>query len=603
MEIGGRYWGGGKCRFTVWAPFSERVSVCTLEPEEKEIQGIVDTLGYWHFEAEDLFPGATYLFRLNADTLRPDPASHFQPQGVHGPSQIVDHAYPWSDSGWSGIPMKEMIVYELHVGTFTEEGTFEAIIPRLKELHDLGITALEIMPVGQFPGNRNWGYDGVYPFAVQNSYGGPKSFKRLIDSCHARGLAVILDVIYNHLGPEGNYLSEFGPYFSDKYKTPWGKAINFDDVHSDEVRNFFFENAISWLRDYHVDALRLDAVHAIYDMSARPFLQELAEKVANYSQKNRRCYLIAESDQNDVRLVNPAERGGYGIDAQWCDDMHHSLHALITGERQGYYEDFGRIEDLTKALREGFVYSWRYSKYRNRHHGSSSQDVPAHKFVVSSQNHDQVGNRMLGERLSKLVSFEALKLAAGVIILSPYIPLIFMGEEYAEESPFQYFVSHSDPELVKAIRSGRIKEFNTTVEPPDPQDHETFIKSRISWQKRNTGKHRVMFEFYRRLISLRKKIPAISNLNKDYLEVSSSDNLIFLRRWHDNSVALCIMNFNDIDSCFRLNSEDTKWKKDIDSSDADWYGPGSSMPDYIKRAGKFHIKPLSFVLYERDDDV
>lgn len=602
MEIGARYKGKGQCWFTVWAPFSADVALRIVGPEERMIQGKRDSLGYWHFEAEDLFPGATYLFLLDHSTLRPDPASHFQPMGVHGPSQVVDHAYPWSDAGWPGLSQEEMIVYELHVGTFTEEGSFEAIVSRLKDLHDLGITALEIMPVGQFPGERNWGYDGAYPFAVQSSYGGPPGLKRLVDACHGQGMAVILDVIYNHVGPEGNYLHEFGPYFTEKYVTPWGNAINFDDAHSDEVRNFFIENALYWFRNFHVDSLRLDAIHAIHDMSARPFLQELSERVADFSAGKREFYLIAESDQDDVRIINPSKKGGYGIDAVWCDDLHHALHALLTGERIGYYQDFGKVEDLGKALREGFVYSWVYSNYRKRHHGSSSSDQPGSRFVVFSQNHDQIGNRPFGERLSNLVSFEALKLAAGTVILSPYIPLIFMGEEYADPAPFQYFVSHSELELVKAVRAGRKKEFGAAVEPPDPFSPETFLRSRVSWQKRHIGKHRVMLEFYGRMLRLRKEVPALANPSKDCQEIRARDNLIFLRRWQGSSIVFCIMNFNKFDVDFKLDLKDRSWKKTIDSADGGWNGPGSSMPERIEQT-EFHIRPLSFALYENEDKV
>jgi maltooligosyltrehalose trehalohydrolase len=363
------------------------------------------------------------------------------------------------------------------------------------------------------------------------------------------------------------------------------------------VRNFFIENALYWFRDSHVDALRLDAVHAIHDMSARPFLQELSEKVADFSARERKLYLIAESDQNDVRIMNPPDKGGHGIDAQWCDDLHHALHALLTGERSGYYQDFGKVEDLAKALQEGFVYSWVYSNFRKRHHGSSSLATPGCKFFVFSQNHDQVGNRSLGDRLSMLVAFEALKLAAGAVILSPYIPLLFMGEEYAEETPFLYFVSHSDPELVKATREGRRLEFKSSEVPPDPQDTETFLRSRISWQKRHVGRHRVMLEFYRRLIRMRKEIPALSHLRKDCLEVFTKDGLIFLRRWCGSGTVLCIMNFGKTQADFRFDFGKKEWKKVIDSADARWMGPGTSMPVLIKQTEKFQIKPQSFVIY------
>ncbi|MFH1703950.1 MAG: alpha-amylase family glycosyl hydrolase, partial [Nitrospirota bacterium] len=359
MKIGAYYLGNGKCKFVVWAPFLDQVQVKFASLHKKNISMEKDTKGHWKTVVENVFPGTRYLYILGDKTEKPDPASHFQPEGVHGPSQIVDHsAFDWEDSKWKGIPLSEMIMYELHVGTFTSKGTFESIIPRLDGLLDLGINAIEIMPVSQFSGDRNWGYDGVYPFAVQNSYGGPEGLKRLVNECHKKGIAVILDVVYNHLGPEGNYLWDYGPYFTGKYKTPWGIAINFDDAYSNEVRDFFIENALHWFKNYHIDALRLDAIHGISDLSAKPFLQELAEKVEEFSlQEGRKFYLIAESDLNDSMVIKPRELGGYGIDAQWCDDFHHCLHTLVTGESQGYYVDFGKLEYLVKSLREGFVYS------------------------------------------------------------------------------------------------------------------------------------------------------------------------------------------------------------------------------------------------------
>lgn len=599
MKIGAGYRGNGKCSFAVWAPFSGDVTLAIIGTEKREVHSKKNDQGYWIFEVDDVSPGTKYFYRLDGSLDRPDPASHSQPDGVHGPSQVVDHQYPWHDRLWRGIPLDEMIIYELHIGTFTKEGTFDAVIPRLEELKDMGINALQIMPVGQFPGTRNWGYDVAYPFAVQNSYGGPDGFKRLIDACHVRELAVILDVVYNHLGPEGTYLADFGPYFTDKYRTPWGRAINFDDACSDEVREFFFENALHWFRDYHLDALRLDAVHAVFDMSARPFLKELAERVSQLSERDRRRYLIAESDLNDVRVIDSGDRNGLGIDAQWCDDLHHALHTLLTGEHGGYYQDFGGIEDLVKALREGFVYSWNFSKYRKKHHGSSSLRLPPGKFIVSSQNHDQVGNRPLGDRLSSLVSFEALKLAAGVVMLSPYIPQIFMGEEYAEDSPFLYFVSYSDSVLAEATREGRKKEFASLVEPPDPQDPSTFFRSRIGWQKREEGRHRVVLNFYKKLIRLRKEVPALCHLCKEFQEVSSEDGIILLKRRHGSSETMCLMNFRQAESAFRLNPETETWKKLIDSSETVWDGPGSDLPYVISQAERFYIKPQSFLLYEK----
>ncbi|NIO20211.1 MAG: malto-oligosyltrehalose trehalohydrolase, partial [Candidatus Aenigmarchaeota archaeon] len=360
MRIGPHYIGNGRCEFSIWAPFLKDVAIKMVSPEERLIPMSRYKNGYWKVVVDDVFPRTLYFYRLERSLDRPDPASNFQPEGVHGPSQIVDHsAFQWEDKNWRGINLENMIIYELHVGTFTNEGTFDAIIPRLDDLCDLGINAINIMPVAQFPGERNWGYDGVHPFAVQNSYGGLEGLKRLVNACHKRGIAIILDVVYNHLGPEGNYLGDFGPYFTEKYKTPWGSAINFDDAYSDEVRNFFIENALYWFLHYHVDGLRLDAVHAIYDMSAKPFLHEVAERVEDFSNEyGRKFYLIAESNLNDVKVITRRKFGGYGINAQWCDDFHHSLHTLLTDEKTGYYIDFGNMEQFVKALREGFVISW-----------------------------------------------------------------------------------------------------------------------------------------------------------------------------------------------------------------------------------------------------
>jgi len=386
--------------------------------------------GYHEALVTDVEPGERYFFRLPQDKDRPDPASRLQPDGVHGPSQVVPREFAWRDEGWQGLPIENYIIYELHVGLFTAAGTFAALISQLDYLVELGITALELMPVAQFPGRRNWGYDSVFPFAAQNSYGGPEGLKKLVDACHRRGLAVILDVVYNHLGPEGNYFMDFAPYFTDRYQTPWGRALNFDGADSDEVRYFFIQNALQWVGEFHVDALRVDAVHAIMDRSPITFIEQLAEAVKREATRlDRQIYLIAESADNNARLVRERERGGYGLDAQWNDDFHHCLRTLLTGELDGYYRDYGEFYQLLKAYREGFVYSGEYSEFRRRSHGSTSRDIPPRCFVVFAQNHDQVGNRCLGDRLSASVTLEDLKLAAGLTLLSPYIPLLFMGEE------------------------------------------------------------------------------------------------------------------------------------------------------------------------------
>jgi len=607
QNIGVQSSGKNTWTFYLWAPLLDRVELKIIYPEKKIIPMDKGDHGYWKLDVDNL-PGDTrYFFRLEKGIDRPDPVSHWQPESVHGPSQIVDHGrFKWSDSSWKGIELYEMIMYELHVGAFTQEGTFEAVINRLDELQELGINALSIMPVAQFPGERNWGYDAAYPFAVQNSYGGPDGLKTLVNACHKQNMAVILDVVYNHLGPEGNYLGEYAPYFTDKYTTPWGMAVNFDQAYSDGVRNYFIQNALHWFRNYHIDALRLDAVHAIIDMSAYPFLAHLAEEVESFSNTmGRKFYLIAESDLNDARILRPRAQGGMGIDAQWNDDFHHALHALLTGEKAGYYRDFGEVSHYAKALNEGYVFTWQYSDYRKRHHGSASQDRPAAQFVVFSQNHDQVGNRMKGERLSTLVSFEALKLAAGLVILSPYIPLFFMGEEYGENAPFLYFVSHSDPDLIEAVRQGRAEEFKTfnwKEPPPDPQSVQMFNRSKLNWQKRNQETNRRLREYYHFLIQLRKTVPALYHLDKKYISmhVLHQDKvLIFKRNWKKSRV-LIIINFNEKKKTVRFTFFSGRWKKLADSSDHQWRGPGSLLPEYLFKGEKYTLRPTSVSIYQEE---
>lgn len=606
MMVGARLFGGGRCNFTVWAPHRRAVELKLVAPQERLVKMEDAGDGYWTLTLQDVQAKIRYFYRLDESIERADPASNFQPEGVHGPSEVVDHAsFGWTDNGWSGVALEDMVVYELHVGTFTSDGTFASVIGRLKDLKELGVNAVEIMPVAQFPGDRNWGYDGAYPYAVQNSYGGPDGLKELVNACHRGDMAVILDVVYNHLGPEGNYLGDFGPYFTDKYKTPWGQAINFDGAYSDQVRSFFIENALYWLGDYHIDALRLDALHAIVDMSAKHFIEELTERVEQFSkQSGRSHYLIGESDLNDIRLIKPRRSGGYGLDAQWSDDFHHSLHALLTHEDNGYYRDFGSIRDLAKAFREGFVYTWQYSKHRKRHHGASSKGRPAKQFVVCIQNHDQVGNRMLAERLSALVDFEALKLAAGAVILSPYVPLLFMGEEYGEDSPFRYFVSHSDEKLIRAVRQGRRKEFESFAWQsakggPDPQALSTFEVSKLKWERRTTGRHAVLLDFYRRLIYLRRGFPAPADKTVIRVRcIPKKDILLWRRRFVDREIQ-CVMNFSRQRQQLKLYSPRTTWAKILDSAEAKWLGPGSSVPASVLGKESVSVPSTSIVLFER----
>jgi len=585
MKTGAQYLGKNRCEFTVWAPLPDRVDLVIRTPKERAIEMARDDRGYWRATVDAVCPGTLYCYRLNGDKLRPDPASHSQPQGVHGPSEVLDHAaFAWCDRAWAGIPFHRMVIYEIHTGTFTPEGTFSAIIPRLDELAELGVTAIELMPVAQFPGTRNWGYDGAYPYAVQTSYGGPEALKRLIDACHSRGLAAVLDVVYNHLGPEGCYMREFGPYFTEKYLTPWGNALNYDDLDSDQVRDFFIENALHWFEHYHFDALRLDAVDYISTVSAKPFLQELAERTGEFCrQAGRKHYLTAEMDLNDNRYVAPVENGGYGIDVQWCDDFHHALFSALTGYRRCYYSDFGTIEQLAESIRGGYVYTWEYSPFRRRHRGSSPDGIRADQLVVFAQNHDQVGNRVAAERLSVQVPFEALKLAAACYLLAPYVPLVFMGEEYAEEAPFFYFISHADPELVDAVRAGHRKglnAFDDPGEPADPFSEQTFLRSKLHWELRSVGRHRVLLEWYRTLLRLRRQTPAFAHLDKQCVEVKATEErrLIVVRRWHNASHAACLLNFSECETDSELDLPEGAWTKALDSSEEVWGGAGVAVP-------------------------
>lgn len=505
----------GGTRFSVWAPNARKVEVAV------GCDGAVRTFplsrgpdGVHGGTVPDAPAGSDYAYRLDGGPDRPDPVSRWRPFGVHGPTRVVDPAaFRWTDAGWRGLERADLLIYELHVGTFSRAGTFDGVIERLPALRDLGVTAIEIMPVSQFPGNRNWGYDGVSPYAVQSTYGGPDGLKRLVDMAHRVGLAVLLDVVYNHLGPEGNYLREFGPYFSDRYRTAWGEGLNLDGPDSDEVRRYVVDNAVYWVTEYHLDGLRLDAVDRVVDLSPVHIAEELGAAVhAAGESLGRRTLVIAEIDANDPRWVRPREMGGYGLDAHWSDDFHHAVHVALTGERAGYYADFIEPGAVAKVLAERYVNDGRYSPYRRRRHGRPAADVPADRFVVAIQNHDQTGNRARGERLSTLVSPEALRLAAALLLLSPYLPLLFMGEEHGETNPFLYFVSHGDPGLIEAVRKGRQEEFASfgwarTV--PDPQAEETFEASRPDWARATSGDGGRMLALYRELLRLRRTEPAL----------------------------------------------------------------------------------------------
>lgn len=498
----------------VWAPQSRTVA---LACNERHYDMIPNGDGTWTLSAPFLSHGTDYAFLIDGQGPYPDPRSPWQPDGVHGNSRWVEHErFAWNDSGWQPPPLSAAIIYELHIGTFTPEGTFDGTIAHLDNLVDLGITHVELMPVAAFSGSRGWGYDGVALFAPHHSYGQPEGLKRLVDACHQRGLAVLLDVVYNHLGPTGNYLGRYGPYFTERYATPWGAAVNLDGACSDPVRRFFIDNALMWMRDYHIDGLRIDAVHAFADTSAIHFLEQLsAETRQLQAHLGRHLVLIAESDLNDPRVVRPPAAGGYGIDAQWNEDFHHALHAVLTGERQGYYRDFGRLTDLAKVLNRGLVYDGCYSVYRRRRHGRPVEGITGHSFVGCLQNHDQVGNRALGDRMGQLISTGRLKIGATLLLTAPFIPMLFQGEEWGAKTPFLYFTDHQDPELAEAVRQGRRREFVAfgwvPEQIPDPQDPQTFSRSKLDWREAQRPPHSDILQWYRALIQLRRRYPTLTD--------------------------------------------------------------------------------------------
>jgi maltooligosyltrehalose trehalohydrolase len=553
----------------VWAPTAQSV---WLHAHAEKISLRSDGAGWWTSDRISWDANDEYMLSVNDGPPRPDPRSAWQPHGVHGSSRIVDHTtFQWSDRGFQARPLSSAIIYELHIGTFSEAGTFDGAIAHLDHLLDLGITHVELMPVVEFPGKFGWGYDGVCLFAPASFYGGPDGLKRLVDACHQRGLAVILDVVYNHLGPVGNYLSEFGPYFSENHHTPWGRAINFDGPHSDGVRRFFCDNALMWLEHYHFDALRLDAVHAILDTTAFPFLEQLAlevEQLGAYT--GRHLALIAESDLNDPRLSRAHEAGGFGLDAQWCDDFHHALHTVISGERNGYYEDFGSLETLAHAFEHPYVYTGQASHFRRRSHGRMAHELSAHRFVTYTQNHDQIGNRAKGDRLAHGVSLNRAKVAAALLFASPYIPQIFQGEEWNSTSPFFYFADWSEvPELASAVLKGRREEFAQFGWQPedllDPTLSTTLDQSKLHWDELSQENHAQMFAWYQRLIALRREWRELTDgrLQKVWTDYDEQQRWLMIRR----DTILIIVNLADTCREVRL-PQDVGWHTVLSSIDS-----------------------------------
>ena len=595
QPLGATWLGGGKTSFLVWAPHAKQVDLQLVAPSKRSVAMGSLPRGYFYVVA-DAAPGTRYLYCLDSEKQRPDPASRLQPEGVHGPSEVVEPQFEWSRTGWRGIPLETYVFYELHVPAFTPAGTLDAIIPRLSTLKDLGITAIEIMPVQEYPGDRNWGYDGTYPYSVHHSYGGPAALKRLVNACHQHSLAVVLDVVYNHLGPEGNYFADFAPYFTGIYHTPWGNAINYDGAGSDEIRRYFLGNALQWVDEFRIDALRLDAVHAIVDPSARPFLHQLADVVHERArQLGRDVHLIAESDRNDSNVIRPAQEGGWSMDASWNDDFHHALHVALTGEKNGYFVDFHGVEDLARSLREGYVFSGQYSEHRQRSHGNSSIGVPGKRFVVCAQNHDQVGNRMIGDRLSQALSFERLKLAAAAVLLSPFLPLLFMGEEYGETAPFSYFVSHEDPRLIEAVRQGRTSEFKAfewNGSLPDPESEDTFASSKLNWELQTKDRHHLLWEFHRELFRMRREIPALASLDLERLDATMLPNgkTLMIRRGSKGSRVITVLQFAEHAETIAVEIPPGRWQKVLDSATPRWGSAGSQIPEVLESAGKVHLQ-------------
>ncbi len=612
LQVGASCLHGGGVRFHVWAPRCRSVAVHVVGPVPQEPAGMAPVGGGWfELTLETLREGARYVYVLDGQRERPDPASRAQPDGVHGPSEVVDTGvFAWTDEGWRGLALRDMVIYELHVGTFTSEGTFDAVIPRLERLRDLGVTAVELMPVASFPGSWNWGYDGVALFAPQRTYGGPAGLQRLVDACHGAGLAVVLDVVYNHLGPEGNYLGEFGPYFTDRYRTPWGQAINYDGDDSREVRDFFIANALYWIREYHIDSLRLDAIHGIFDASPVHILRELNDAVERLAHGlDRIVPVVAESDLNDRRVIDPVRRDGYGLAGQWSDDFHHCLHTLLTGERNGYYADFGSLKQLAKAYTDGFVYDGQHSSFRGRSHGTPTRDVPADQFVVCAQNHDQVGNRAKGERLSSLVDFEALKLAASAVLLAPCIPLFFMGEEYGERAPFLFFTDFGDPALRAAVSRGRREEFTAfgwTGEVPDPQDPSSFTRSKSDWSLQIQEPHCWLWQYYRTLLALRREHRVLGAVGKRHLDAREAGErtLLLHRRGPGGAAAFFVLHFAPEASTLRLRVPPGPWRRLVDTAEERFGGLGAKSPVLLpfrrSRWAEIEIAAYGAVLYLRE---
>jgi maltooligosyltrehalose trehalohydrolase len=595
----------------VWAPRSEAVSVRLGDGRTEPLEAADQ--GYHHGIVADCPAGSRYRYVLDDGRAFADPASRHQPEGVLGPSEVVDlAAHRWRDGSYRPRPLFEHVISELHVGTATTEGTLDAAVDWLDHLADVGITALELLPISQFAGARNWGYDGVLPFSVHDTYGGPAALQRFVDECHGRGLAVILDVVYNHIGPVGNVLGDFGPYFTERYKTPWGPALNFDGRGSDHVRSFFLATVTQWFVDFHVDALRLDAIHSIVDGTAIPFLAELTALSAHLGERlGRPCPLVAESADNDPWVVSPRAASGLGMDAQWNDDFHHALHAVLTGERIGYYVDFGQLDDLARVMNEGFALQGEYCAYRGRRHGAPSGFLEPERFVVFAQNHDQIGNRPRGERLSSLVDFDRQRLAAAVVLLAPGVPLLFMGEEYGETAPFPYFVDHRDEALNRAVQEGRAAEmraFGFDEVQLDPVAESTFAAAVPDRSLRHADGHRALLELHRRLIALRRSEPALARSERSEVAASVAGPVLTLTRRHPDGSVAALFNVSPDPAEIAMPALVTgaapagpvSWRKLLESADPDVGGQGKPLAEVCHPGERLELGPWAFCVYRSD---
>lgn len=591
-RLGATMLGRGRAQFVVWAPEASTVAL-TFEGREHPM---TDDRGYWHTTVDGVEHGDRYRFVVDGDEL-PDPASRWQPDGVHGPSAVVDlSVFRWHDDAWNGVELDDTVLYELHVGTFTAEGTFDAAIRHLPRLRDLGVTTIEVMPVAAFPGTRNWGYDGVFPFAVQHSYGGPDGLAHFVDAAHRFGLAVVLDVVYNHMGPEGNVLARYGPYFTDAYRTPWGDAMNVAGAGSDHVRRFFVENAVGWIRDFHLDGLRLDAVHAIIDPTPSPFVQELTAAVhAAAAAAGRTALVTIESSANDPRIVRGTADHGWGCDAVWNDDLHHTLRVALTGDRHEYYANYDGVGDLAMAWDRRWVYSGQYSPGFDRRHGAPADAIDHRRFIVFDTNHDHVGNTPAGSRLLAEADPDdpRHRLAAAAILLSPFTPMLFMGEEYGDPAPFPYFIDHGDPELVEAVRAGRRQEFSGvdwSGEVADPADPETFRRAVLDVTLTDREPHRSRLAMYTELLRLRRELSVLTDPAAQQHVSVVGDTILVMRSTPESTATLA---FHFGPAAVEHPAPDPLDAIAFDSDDERWGGPGWSgdrLGPWSARLGVTHAR-------------